>query len=190
MAHDASKSPARLVVLASEAALARQLAAEFDPNASLQVVATVSQALMALRNESCDAVIARHEPPRVDAVVLACALRGAGEETSMAILGVDEATAHEAGADVGCPDGGSDWVARLQRAILERVEQRAERFALVAEQQRLARAKAVVENLTTDQHEMLAVLRDVAGPDVQRYVAADDGAPASPTQETPAARAA
>lgn len=194
MAHDASNPPVRLVVLASDAELALQLATQFDPNASPQVVATVAQALMALRDEACDAVVARHEPPRVDAVVLACALRGAGDETPVAILGVDRATAQEAGAEVGAPDG-SAWPEALREAIAERVERRTARFALVAEQQRLAREQAAVALLSGEQHELLAALREVAGPDVRRYSAAAGDAPKSPApelpaQETPATRAA
>lgn len=182
----ASNPPSRLVVLASDAELASQLATQFDPNASTRVVATVSQALMALRNEACDAVIARHDPPRIDAVVLACALRGAGDETPVAILGVEGATAHEAGAEVGCPSGeGPEWTANLRHAIANRIERRAERFALVAEQQRLSRQQAAVDLLSGEQHELLAALREVAGPDVRRYLAADE-----PAQETPATRAA
>lgn len=186
MSTPASNPPRRLVVLASNAGRASALAAVFDPNAEAEVVATVAQALMALRNNACDAVIARHDPPRVDAVVLACALRGAGDETPVAILGVDEAIAHEAGAEVGCLDGeGSGWADDLRQAIADRAERRAERFALVAEQQRLAREQATVDLITGDQHELLAALREVAGPDVRRYLAADE-----PAQETPTTRAA
>lgn len=185
MAPAASNSPARLVVVASDADQARRLAAEFDANTEPRCVATVAQALMAMREDGCDAVIARHEPPRLDAIVLACALRGAGDETPVAILGVEEATAREAGGDVGSMDEKSNWAEGLREAIAARIERRAARFALVAEQQRLAREQAAVELLSGEQHELLAALREVAGPDVRRYLAADQPAP-----ETPATRAA
>lgn len=189
MANDASKSPVRLVVLASSVELAQRLAAEIDPGAEPVCVATVPQALLALRDEPCDAVIVRHDPPRIDAVVLACALRGAGNETPVAILGVEGSVASEAGADVGAPTG-AGWVQPLREAITKRAECREARFALVAEQQRLARERAALDLLSGEQGTLLAALREVAGPDVPRYPAADDCVPESPARETPAARAA
>jgi len=146
--------------------------------------ATVADALLRLREESFDAVVATHHAG-FDALVFARALRGAGDETPVAILGATEQEARAAGADIGLADGESrDLAARLEAAIAARVAMRDSRRLLVAQQQRLGGERAEVERVAAQQQRQLAALREVAGPDVRRYPAAE------PSPHDRAARAA
>ncbi|TWT99837.1 hypothetical protein Pla108_07800 [Botrimarina colliarenosi] len=165
-----SQPPLRLVAVAADVARARSLAASvasaFDA-AEPVLVATVAEALAALRREPFDAAVALHEPPLVDALMLARALRGAGDETPLAILGAEraidlEAAAWDAGADeYAClAETTADQLAgRMRRAIDARQRLRETRRALLAEQQQLAREQEQTQRLVQTQHRLLAELR-------------------------------
>jgi len=163
--------PVRLVAVAADPgraqALADQLAGELhDDPAPPVLVASVAEALSVLRRQPVDAVVALHQPPAVDALVLARALRGAGDETPVAVLGHDrsidlESAAWDAGADeYAClaETTAAQLAGRLRRAIDARERLREARRLLVADQQRLAREQEEAQRLVAEQHRLIAEL--------------------------------
>jgi DNA-binding response OmpR family regulator len=164
------QSPLRLVAVAADVRRARSLAVSvasaFDA-AEPVLVATVAEALAVLRREPFDALVALHEPPMVDALVLSRALRGAGDETPVAILGaaraIDlEAAAWDAGADeYAClaETTAAQLAGRMRRAIEARERLREMRRALLVEQQQLARDKEQTQRLVDSQQRLVAELQ-------------------------------
>jgi hypothetical protein len=164
------QSPLRLVAVAADVRRARSLAASvasaFDA-AEPVLVGTVAEALATLRRESFDALVALHEPPAVDALVLARALRGAGDETPLAILGAERAIDLEAMAwDVGADEyaclaetTAAQLAGRMRRAIEARERLREMRRALVAEQHQLFREEEQTQRLVEAQQRLVAELK-------------------------------
>jgi hypothetical protein len=120
-----------------------------------------------LRHRPCDALLALHQPPTLDALMLARALRGAGDETPLAILGaarsIDlEAAAWDAGADeYAClaETTAEQLAGRLRRAIAARQRLRETRRALVAEQRQLARDEEEARRAVSTQRRLVEELR-------------------------------
>lgn len=171
MSDHASKPPLRLVAVAADVDRARSLAdnvaAAFRPIAPPRLVGSIAEALTLLRREPCDALVALHEPPTLDAITLARALRGAGDETPLAILGHEpsidlEATVWDAGADeYAClaETTAGQLAGRLRRSIDARERLRESRRLLVSEQQRLASEQEQNEWLVREQHRLIDSLR-------------------------------
>lgn len=164
------KPPLRLVAVAADVRRARSLAASvasaFEA-ADPVLVGSVAEALTTLRRAPFDALVALHEPPAVDALVLARALRGAGDETPLAILGAEraielETTAWDAGADeYAClaETTAAQLAGRMQRAIEARERIREMRRALLAEQRQLAREEEQTQRLVESQQRLVAELK-------------------------------
>lgn len=171
----ADQPPLRLAAVAADpdraAPLVRSIAAELGAEPP-RLVASIAEALTLLRNEPFDALLALHDAPRLDGVVLARALRGAGDETPVAVLGaaraIDaESSAWDAGADeYAClSDITAEQLAgRLRRAIDARQRLREARRVLVADQQRLASEHAEAQRLLGEQRRLLAALRESEQP--------------------------
>lgn len=173
MSVNASSQPVRLLVVALETERARSLATsiadELQTNQTPRLVGSVPEALFALRTEPCDAVIALHHVPQVDALVFARALRGAGDETPLAILGAERAIDAESVAwDVGADEyaclaevTAGQLAGRLRRAIDARERLRESRRLLVADQQRLACEKSETEWILKEQQRLLNQLNNL-----------------------------
>ncbi|MEN0110568.1 MAG: hypothetical protein AAF805_07565 [Planctomycetota bacterium] len=176
----ADQSPAdpanRLLMVASDArrgaAVADALLANTGGDtAAPTVVATVADALAALRTRPFDAVVALHEPPAIDGLTLARALRGAGDETPVALVGHERAidlepVAWEAGADeYAClaETAATQLAARLRRAITTRQRLRELRRLLGAEGRRLSDARDETTRAIDAQRRLLGVLRAADG---------------------------
>ncbi|QDT69938.1 hypothetical protein MalM25_28820 [Planctomycetes bacterium MalM25] len=171
----ADQPPLRLVAVAADpdraAPLARSIAAELGAE-SPRLVGSIADALTLLRSESFDALIALHDPSDLDALVLSRALRGAGDETPVAVLGtaraIDaESAAWDAGADeYAClSDITAEQLAgRLRRAIDARQRLREARRVLVADQQRLASEHAEAQRLLSEQRRLLTALQETEQP--------------------------
>lgn len=166
----AQPSPLRLAVVAADperaAPLAQSIAAELGAETP-RLVGGVAEALTLLRSEPFDALVALHDPQTLDAMMLARALRGAGDETPLAVLGLArpiaaESAAWDAGADeYAClSDISAEQLAgRLRRAIDARQRLRDARRVLIADQQRLAQEHAEAQRLLTEQRRLLAALQ-------------------------------
>lgn len=174
MHDETSNPPLRLVAVATDArratALCESVLAEFPSDGHRQtVVESVPATLTSLRSGPCDAVIALHDRARLDTLTLARALRGAGDETPLAILGepaaIDfESEAWEAGADeYACvtETTAAQLAGRLRRAIDARGRTREVRRLLQADGQRLAQERAEVEELIEAQRLLLGELRSL-----------------------------
>lgn len=168
------KPPLRLVAVAADVRRAQSLAASvasaFDA-AEPVIVGSVAEALAALRREPFDALVALHEPPAIDALVLARALRGAGDETPVAILGAPraidfEGAAWDSGADeYAClaETTAQQLAGRMRRAIEARERLRAMRRAMLAEQRQLAREEQQTQRLVETQQRLVAELQLLPG---------------------------
>jgi DNA-binding NarL/FixJ family response regulator len=158
------------------AALAETVAADSAVQISFDLCPDPAAAAERLRVQGYDAVLAVHDPPRLDALTLVEALRAAGHEEPLVILGRDDdrdlvALAYEVGAD-GClaPHDATRtlyWV--LARA--------AERARLLAEHRRLAQADhrrratecLEAERLLAEQRTLLAGLERLRAVDSEHH---------------------
>lgn len=163
-------SALRLLAVANDPArgksVAEAVAREAGQSVAPVVVESVADALRELRRSAFDAVLALQEPPQLDAVVLAKALRGAGDETPLVVLGhaspIDlEAAVWDAGADeYACltQTSATQLAGRLRRAVDARRRMRESRRLLVAEQRRLEREAAEANQLVAAQQRLVATL--------------------------------
>lgn len=175
MSEPVSHSSTRFVLVAPHPerakTLALDLARALGTIEAPKIVGSVAAGLTALRTEPCDAVVALHEPDVADALVLAKALRGAGEETPVVILGRERAIDMEelawaAGADeYACLSDttAQQLAARLRRAVDAREQLRVTRRALVNEQLSLAREQDQAERLIASQRRLVDELVDWPG---------------------------
>lgn len=178
--------------------LADQLATALGASDAPRVVGSVHEALHCLRRGPCDALVALHEPSMLDAITLAKALRGAGDETPLAILGQEpsieiEASVWAAGADeYAClaETTTGQLAGRLRRAIDARERLRESRRSLVAEQQRLSALCEQNEWLVREQQRLVEAVVHLAEAYRGRYVALVRPEEADSTYDQPAARAA
>lgn len=122
-----------------------------------------------LREQSFDGVLLTHAPPAVDALQLTEALRVAGDEIPLLILGeATEAKAaaqcHEAGADayVAWPTSARHLLWALHRAVTWRRLVAENRRLSQAHQQRLRLEHNEAERLLGQQRAMLSELQDLS----------------------------
>ncbi|MEQ8849525.1 hypothetical protein [Botrimarina sp.] len=160
----------KLLAVAADAqpglSVAELVARQSGETAAPAIATTVADALARLRSEPFDAILALHEPPRLDALTLAKALRGAGDETPLAVVGhaspIDlEAAVWDAGADeYAClaQTSAEQLAGRLRRAIDARRRTREARRLLVAEQRRLEREAEEATQLLLAQQRLVAAL--------------------------------
>lgn len=173
----ASTPSLRLVALGADAARARSVASTVTASEPI-VVARVAELLATLRREPIDAALVLHAPPAIDGLVVARALRGAGDETPVALLGaaraIDfEATAWDAGADeYACltETTSAQLAGRLRRAVEARDRLREARRALVAQRRLLERDQREADRMVAAQRRLVAALRSLPGPAHDRAI--------------------
>ncbi len=162
-----TRSRLRLLLVVAEAEQAERLGeaivSEGTCRVELDSAIGATAALQALRLEAYDALIATHLTERLDTIPLAEALRAAGDETPLVVLGDQpaielEADCWAAGADAYCHAPQATprhlfWL--LNRAIDQRELARENRRFRQAEQSRLSHEHDETERLLSEQRALI-----------------------------------
>lgn len=152
------------------ATLRNLLASDSAMRVELQAALLAPAGLACLREAHFDAVLVHHDPPELDALLFAEALRGAGGEDPLVILGAASEGAfaplgHEAGADayLAWSDASPRYLIwTLARAVEWRRIVRENRRLAQLERQRLRLEHGEAERLLREQRELIRDLEDLS----------------------------
>lgn len=146
------------------------LASDSAMRVELQAAQLAAAGLARLREAHFDAVLVHHDPPELDALLFAEALRGAGGEDPLVILGTASEGAfaplgHEAGADayLAWTDASPRYLIwTLARAVEWRRLVRENRRLAQLQRQRLRLEHGEAERLLREQRELIRDLEDLS----------------------------
>lgn len=166
------------------------LAADSATRVELETARLATPGLARLREANFDAVLVRHDPPELDALDFAEALRGGGGEDPLVVVGTDRQCAlaplcHEVGADayVSLVDvSPRHLIWTLARAIEWHRLVRENRRLAQLERQRLRLEHGEAERLLREQRDLIRDLEDLTdgGPTLSPAAPPVVGGPVGP----------